>query len=159
MRELRFRDARPDEIAGLEALQLRASLIWDSDRPHLLAHPDAIELPASLVAEGLVRVVERDAVVLGFSALTRVDAVTHDLEALFVEPAEMRAGIGAALLTDAAALARQRGAQVLTVTANPNALAFYLRNQFVSRGTVATRFGPGIAMVRELLTPPAAPPG
>ncbi len=37
-----IRDGRPEERPDLEELQRRASLIWDSDRPHLLAHPDAL---------------------------------------------------------------------------------------------------------------------
>ncbi len=38
-----IRDARPDEASALEALQRRASDVWEEDRAQLAAHPDAIE--------------------------------------------------------------------------------------------------------------------
>jgi hypothetical protein len=44
--------ARIDERAALEALQWRASLVWEEYRDVLLAHPDAVELPAEQIAEG-----------------------------------------------------------------------------------------------------------
>ena len=39
------RDARPDEASALEALQRRASDVWEEYRAQLAANPDAIEAP------------------------------------------------------------------------------------------------------------------
>lgn len=50
------RDARPDEASALEALQRRASDVWEEYRAQLAANPDAIEAPHQAIAEGRVRV-------------------------------------------------------------------------------------------------------
>jgi hypothetical protein len=50
-------------------LQRRASLHWDAYREQLVAHPDAVELPVEPIQDGLVRVAEPDADVVGFAAM------------------------------------------------------------------------------------------
>ena len=50
---LTIRLARPEEREDLEALQRRASLANENDRPHLEAHPDAIHLPPAQIANEL----------------------------------------------------------------------------------------------------------
>ena len=62
-----IRDAAPSERAELEALQRRASDVWEEYRADLAAHPDAIALAPELVAAGRVRVaVSDEAGVVGF---------------------------------------------------------------------------------------------
>lgn len=146
-----IRFARADERVDLEALQRRASLVWESDREQLLAHPDAIDLPAGQIASECVRVaVARDGRVLGFSAVLGPDRGTSELDGLFVEPEAWGGGVGRALVDDAAALSRIRRASALEVTANPNALGFYVRTGFIEIGAAATRFGSGRRMRLEL---------
>ena len=134
--------ARIEERQGLEDLQRRASLANEQDRPHLEAHPDAIDLPAEQIANGEVFVAEFGERVAGFAAL-----IGGELDGLFVEPELWRRGIGGALVAHAAHLARQRGL-ALTVTANPVALEFYQRCGFSIEGETQTRFGPGVRMSR-----------
>ena len=88
--DLCIRLARPEEREDLEALQWRASLMNDADRPNLEAHPDAIDLPVSQIASGQVWVAEMDGKVAGFAAV-----VDGELDGLFVEPELWRRGIGA----------------------------------------------------------------
>ena len=78
---------------------------------------------------------------------------TAELDALFVRPALMRHGIGARLVEDAARGAREAGAPLLVVTANPRAEAFYARCGFRTVGEAPTRFGPAIRMYRDLAPP------
>ena len=59
---------------------------------------------------------------------------TLDLNKLFIEPRHIRGGVGRALLAHAVAEARKRGAERLTILADPNAAGFYERN-----GAVRTR--------------------
>jgi hypothetical protein len=66
--DLVLRDARPSERAQLEALQRRASLALDEYRNQLLAHPDAIALPAEQIAAGQVIVAEARGRLVGFAA-------------------------------------------------------------------------------------------
>ena len=62
------------------------------------------------------------------------EAGALDLNKLFVEPRHIRGGIGRALLAHAVTEARQRGAERLTILADPNAAGFYERNGAVRIG-------------------------
>ena len=53
---------------------------------------------------------------------------TLDLDKLFVEPQQIRSGVGRALLAHAIIEARRRGAARLTILADPYAAGFYERN-------------------------------
>ncbi|MFN8038335.1 MAG: GNAT family N-acetyltransferase [Acidimicrobiales bacterium] len=169
-----IRDADPAEAPALEELQRRASLVWDDHRDDLIAHPDAIEVPASLFTEGEVRVaVDDEAGVVGFSVVLPITSFDPDdpaasrdgseatgtaarrtaaeLDGLFVEPDWQRGrGVGRALVDDAAGRAAARGEARLLVIANTNALGFYEKVGFARIGEVPTRFGPGLRMARPL---------
>jgi GNAT superfamily N-acetyltransferase len=147
---VRIRDAAPTEAMTLEALQRRSSDIWEQYREQLAAHPDAIELPQAFIDNGWVRVaVQADGVAIGFSAVIPSEGGTHELDGLFVEPGEMRRGVGRALIEDAATRARAAGAVRLEVTVGP-AQPFYERVGFTVTGNTQTRFGPAVRMRREL---------
>jgi len=139
---VRIRVARPKEREQLEALQWRASLANEADRPHLEANPDAIDLPAEHVESGQVIVAELDGKVAGFAAI-----LGGELDGLFVEPDLWRKGVGKALVDAATLLARRRGLS-LSVTANKAALGFYERCGFAIEGEAETRFGPALRMSR-----------
>src|SRR5882757_2716932 len=111
-----IRPARPDEREDLEALQSRASLANENDRPHLEANPDAIHLPIEQIEAGHVTVAESGGRIVGFAAVL-VEEATHE--------------------------ARRRGL-ALMVVANPHALDFYRRCGFSVEGETQTRFGPGL---------------
>lgn len=146
------RPAFPDERTALEELQRRSSLVWEEYRDALVAHPDAIDVPAEHIAAGAVRVATDDGAVVGFSTVL-MDGSRGELDALFVEPERMRSGIGRVLIDDATAFVRRSGGSRLDVTANPRALGFYEKTGFVADGEVATRFGPGVRMHLELRPP------
>jgi GNAT superfamily N-acetyltransferase len=137
-----IRDARPDEVAALEALQRRASDVWEEYRDQLAEHPDAIALDIALVRAGRVRVFEKDRLGVGFSVLLPAREGACELDGLFVEPAAMRGGVGTALVADAAERARGEGASRISVIANPRAVEFYERVGFVAGEPAETRFGP-----------------
>jgi GNAT superfamily N-acetyltransferase len=150
MKGLLIRRAIPSEQTKLEALQLRASLGNAWDRDHLLAHPDAIELPIEQISAGGVFVAEWIGVMAGFSAvLPRLDG-NAELDALFVDPDLRRLGIGRSLLDHSAQVARAQGCSALHVVGNPHAEAFYLACGFQLIGTTETRFGPGLLLRKEL---------
>lgn len=145
-----IRTASPSERSIVEALQRRASLVWEEDRDALLAHPDATTIPAAQVEDGHVRVAVSDGRIVGFHVLLPSAEHVQELDGLFVEPQLMHGGIGRLLVADAVALARQRGAARVEVTANRRALGFYEKVGFTAMHTVATRFGSGIRMSRDL---------
>lgn len=145
------RDAKLQELEALEALHRRAAYAWEEYRAALMAHADAIALPADAVREGRVRVVEHAGAARGFSVVEAVgERGVCELDGLFVEPACWHEGIGRTLVEDACARARGEGASAMEVTANPNALGFYEKLAFSRIGEVQTRFGPGVRMRREL---------
>jgi GNAT superfamily N-acetyltransferase len=146
MSEIVIRPALTAERSSLEALQWRASLANPSDRDALLANPDAIVLPAEQIADGHVFVAERDGVIIGFAAiLARADG-DSELDALFVEPSLWKKGVGRLLVEHSASAARARASRILHVVGNPHAEGFYTACGFRPTGTVATRFGVGLAM-------------
>jgi GNAT superfamily N-acetyltransferase len=147
-----FRLARVSEVAELEALQLRASLVWEEYRDALLANPEAVVLPLEQIRTGQVEVAERAGRVIGFSVLIPQPACDAELDGLFVDPAYWRLGIGRKLVDRAAARAFAGGATRLRVVASPRAAAFYESCGFDQLGQEPTRFGPALTMSR-LLTP------
>ncbi|HEV7805225.1 MAG TPA: GNAT family N-acetyltransferase [Solirubrobacteraceae bacterium] len=147
MLDLVIRFASPDERAALEALQLRASLIWEDYRADLLAHPEVVALTEGAIEQRRVRVATTSAGErAGFAEWSVASEHEWELEGLFVEPASMRRGIGARLLHDVFALARAAGARRVAVIAEPHAAAFYERHGFAREGDVATRFGPALRL-------------
>ena len=136
----RVHDARPDEQGALETIQYEASLVWDEDRPFVLANPGMIVVEPQWIADGRVRVATRHGRILGFSVvLPRADG-DRELDGLFVAPAVMRQGTGRLLIADATATAWAEGAARVVVTANLRAQGFYERCGFVPGGLVPTRF-------------------
>jgi GNAT superfamily N-acetyltransferase len=130
----------------LEELQRRASLQWEADRAALLAHPEAIRLPASLIEEQRVRVAEIGHRLVGFSVVIPKAVNTSELDGLFVEPELWGSGIGRALMIDAIRLAHDQGATVMELTANLRAEGFYEKFGFVRSGYAQTAFGPACRM-------------
>ena len=144
--EIQIRLGRPEERDALEALQWRASLANENDRPHLEAHPDAIHLPLDQIERGEVFVAELDGRVVGFSAIL-AEHEHLELDGLFVEPDMWRWGIGAALVDVAVHEARRQGMPMMVI-ANPAALQFYEKCGFIVEGEAETRFGPALRMSR-----------
>jgi len=144
------RTAEVAERGALEGLMMRASVASTRYAEELRAHPDAVAVPAEQFEDGLVRVAERDGEVAGFAVLLPpVDRVC-ELDAIFVEPSAMGAGVGRVLIEDAVARARDWRAADIQVVANPDATGFYERVGFTQGDEVATRFGPGLRMRRRV---------
>ena len=145
-----IRRAVVSEQKTLEALQMRASLTNAGDRDALLAHPDAIELPAEQIASGSVFVAERNGTIAGFAAvLPRADGDT-ELDALFVEPTMRRCGVGRSLVEYCSEAAGLQGSAFLHVVGNPHAQDFYIACGFELTGMAETRFGSGLLMRRNV---------
>jgi N-acetylglutamate synthase-like GNAT family acetyltransferase len=120
------------------------------DREAILANPDAIELPPAQIADGHVFVAECDGTVAGFAAVVPRDSAAMDLDALFVEPALWRQGIGRVLIDHCVDFAGRQGMTALHVIGNPHAEHFYRACGFEMVGTTETRFGAGLLFVRPL---------
>jgi GNAT superfamily N-acetyltransferase len=148
--EIAIRAAAPHEREALEALQRRASLVWEDYREQLLANPDAIELPAEQIAEGRVFVAETDGQLAGFGVVLPREDGEAELDGLFVEPDGWGKGVGRRLIEEAARRAAALGARWLCVTANPRAEGFYLACGFELSGQAETQFGPARTMRKSV---------
>jgi N-acetylglutamate synthase-like GNAT family acetyltransferase len=153
---LQIRMARSHERQALEDLQRRASLANEGDREALLAHPEAIHLPAEQIAAGQVVVAERQGALVGFAVtLPGARAGEAELDGMFVDPSTRRVGAGRRLIQAAEAQARAMGATSLHVIANSHALAFYTACDFDVAGEAQTEFGPAVTL-RKALAPQEA---
>jgi GNAT superfamily N-acetyltransferase len=146
-----IRPATADDVDVLREVFRRSSLSNAADRPHLLAHPEALELDVHGVVDGRTRVAIGDGRIVGFATTTSGGGAA-ELDDLFVDPEAMRQGVGTALVRDAAATAHGVGDSRLEVTANEQARAFYESVGFVEVGNVETRFGPALRMHLDLAT-------
>jgi GNAT superfamily N-acetyltransferase len=144
----RIRDAVSGDMAALGDVFRRSSLSNDGDRPKLLAHPEVLVFSDLAVTAGRVRVAVGDEAIAGFAtwALTPGNPGAVELEDLFVDPDQMRRGVGRALVRDIVAIASSRGATRVEVTANQHARAFYAKAGFVAHDYVQTTFGPAVRM-------------
>ena len=151
------RTALPADTAELRALYRRSAVTNDGGRRALAARPDLVEPSDADLRAGRVRAALLDGRLVGFTVVVPGPADAAELDAVFVDPDHMGRGIGRLLLDDAIAVARASGATALEVTANPAAVAFYVRAGFVRDGPVPTEFGPAERMHRPLRDPGPQP--
>ncbi len=143
-----IRTATSADHLAVRDVRRRASLSNDGDRENLLANPETLEYDPTPLIEGRTRVAVDDGRVVGFATTSGDDEL--ELDALFVDPSSMRAGVGRRLIDDLVDDAHARSVTRINVTANPHALAFYEAVGFVADGVERTRFGDAPRMHRRV---------
>ncbi|MCW7761939.1 GNAT family N-acetyltransferase [Photorhabdus luminescens] len=146
-----IRLANTTEQIALEALQLRASLMWEEDRELLLANPHMIELPMKHIEAGYVYIAEQADVILGFCVVLPLSDGNTELDGLFVEPTFWHQGIGKQLVQIALNDLHIKGKTSLQVLANPQAVGFYIALGFEHLGKEYTQLGTAIRMIKYIL--------
>ncbi len=153
MSGLTLRPARADEAATLSELALRSKAHWGYDDEFLEACRAELTVVRESIVAGDVTVAEVAEVVAGFSSLADEPPV-RELEALFVEPAFIGRGVGAALFEAFRVAAIEAGVARLRIDADPNALGFYERQGAVIVGEQPSGSIPGRTLpVLELALP------
>jgi GNAT superfamily N-acetyltransferase len=142
-----IRRARPGEAAALSALALRSKGHWGYSAEFLEACRAELTLRDERLLEERAHVAEQDGVVVGFFTVTGAPP-EGALECLYVDPVAIGRGAGRALLDAAIDLARREGFRALTIDADPNAEAFYLRQGAVRVGSVPSGSIPGRVLPR-----------
>jgi GNAT superfamily N-acetyltransferase len=113
-----IRDAQPADCSALSALAFASKAHWGYDDAFMEACREELTVRPAQLDTWRVRVAgELD----GFHAVSP----DGELQMLFVAPAAMGAGVGAALFADACTIAREFGATELYIEADPFAAAFY----------------------------------
>jgi GNAT superfamily N-acetyltransferase len=140
-----IRLARIEEASALSDLCFRSKAVWGYDAGFMALMPAALGVAGEAIATGDVWVAaEADGQIAGVVALAPGDEPgTLDLNKLFIEPRHIRGGVGRALLAHAIAEARRRGAERLTILADPNAAGFYERNGAARIGEAPSDAVPG----------------
>jgi GNAT superfamily N-acetyltransferase len=122
--------ARIEEASALSELCFQSKASWGYDEDFMALARVALAVSPEQIAAGEVWVATAaDESLAGIVALgPSAQPNTLDLDKLFVEPQRIRTGVGRALLTHAIIEARRRGAERLTILADPYAAGFYERN-------------------------------
>ena len=123
---LTLRPAVPADAAALTAIAHASKRHWKYPERWIAAWRDLLTIDAALIAAMRVVVAEDAREPIAFIAVD-VRGPRVVLEHLWVQPRALGRGIGRALVARAVAIAREAGATVLEVEADPNAEAFYAR--------------------------------
>jgi len=121
------RPARPDEADALTALCLRAKAYWGYDADFMARSRASLTISRALIETGRVLVAERSGELAGMASLDPLKGGMWDLLHMFVEPSAIGTGVGRRLFREIAKLARASGGTLLSIQADPNAEAFYIR--------------------------------
>lgn len=122
---MRIRRANPGEAETLSALIMRSKAHWGYSQQQLDGWRSALTISAETIARDPVYCAEADGRLAGVMHLKLLDATDVLLDDLFVEPAFIGAGVGAALWRRAVAVAREHGATALVLDADRHAIPFY----------------------------------
>src|SRR4051794_2445587 len=123
-----IRDARVDDCDVLSALAYASKASWGYDDAFMDACRNELSVTPSKLRGVRVRVADSDGALLGFHGVgVGVGVGVGELVWMFVAPDAMGRGVGAALCSDALAIAREEGLDELRIEADPNASGFYER--------------------------------
>jgi GNAT superfamily N-acetyltransferase len=139
-----------DEAAILTELCLRSKAVWGYDEEFMRACRGELTLTASIMQSSYLKVADIDGHLVGVVQVT-VKGELAALDKLFIEPTRLRAGAGKALFEWATTAAREAGAVIMVIEADPDAAGFYGRMGAVDNGTAPSGSIPGRLLPRLLL--------
>jgi GNAT superfamily N-acetyltransferase len=123
---IRLRDARQNELQSLTELCLRSKAVWGYDAVFMAACRIELTLRPDDLRSSHLQVAESDTAAVGV-AQVKVVGSDADLLKLFVEPDQLKSGIGRLLFAWAADQARRAGALRIIIEADPGSIPFYQR--------------------------------
>ena len=126
MPDLTIRPARPENANVLTALCKRSKAYWGYDADSMAMSEVSLTITPELITNGLARVAQDSAGrIVGMASLDPIGQGTVDLMHMFVDPDAVGVGVGRALFEAITTLARQEGANKLSILSDPNAVNFY----------------------------------
>ena len=151
-----IRLARPEEAPVLTRLAIRSKAHWGYDASFMAACNSELTVTADQIAERATFVFEEQARALAFYRV-EVEAETADIALFFVDPFELRRGIGTKMWHQLLDLCRRRGAIRITIASDPNAADFYLSLGAKPVGTVPSESvaGRSLPLLEYALVHPA----
>jgi GNAT superfamily N-acetyltransferase len=153
----------PADAEALTAIALAAKRHWGYPEAWIEMWRDDLAFTPGSFGQWDVFCAELAGELVGVCALSRIPAGDDgddgtgsgaEIEGLWVLPAHMRAGIGAALMARAVDEARRQGCRYLRIVADPHAAAFYERLGARPVGSVTSRVaGRSLPLLRLDLAP------
>jgi ribosomal protein S18 acetylase RimI-like enzyme len=142
-----IRPARPEEADALTALALRAKAFWPYDETLLAVFRTTLRIrPEDIVASRtIIHETEGAPDAVGMLTLRKGGP---EIEHLWVEPKKIGTGLGSAMLVALIDLAREAGADRVTLNSDPYAEGFYRRHGFVRVGDHPVAEIPGRVLPR-----------
>lgn len=141
-----IRPARPDEAAILSEVAFRSKAYWGYDAALMELCRPLLTYTEALIDEGQFWVYDAPPVV-GLYRLLPSDDQTIILEDLFIAPEAIGRGLGDQLFQHAVAQARQQGAALLTLEADPHAEGFYRKQGMERCGERPSTIFPNQALI------------
>ena len=126
MSNLQIRRAIPDESEALTALAHAAKRHWNYPETWIAQWRDDLTITRDFILNHEVFVAMIDGKIAGCGALVVSDALA-ELEHMWIDPKQMGKGVGRALFEHIQARAKEAGASVLELSADPYAEKFYER--------------------------------
>lgn len=120
-----IRAAVPEEAERLSDLAFRSKAHWGYTRAFMEACRAELSISPEYIQQNRTFVRLRGDAPLGFYTLEALAPTEVELGHLFVEPAELRRGVGRELMAHAREEARTRGYQRLVIQGDPHVARFY----------------------------------
>jgi GNAT superfamily N-acetyltransferase len=127
MAQFTIRPARHGEADALSALCKRSKAHWGYDAEFMRLSDASLTIAPDLIEEGRVLVALDGGRLAGMASLAPLANRSWDLLHMFVEPEAIGTGAGRVLFVAIARMAKGLGGTLLSIQADPNAEAFYLR--------------------------------
>ena len=133
---IQIRHADPDEGETLTAIAHAAKRHWDYPESWIEQWRADLTITPEFITNNEVFVATINDQIAGCCALVLTDSLA-EIEHMWIKPESMGGGVGRALFAFAKARAKERGATVLELSADPNAEGFYERMGASTVGEVA----------------------
>jgi GNAT superfamily N-acetyltransferase len=147
---IRLRDARQNELQSLTELCLRSKAVWGYDAAFMAACRIELTLRPDDLRSTYLQVAESGTAAVGV-AQVKVVSADADLLKLFVEPDQLKSGIGRLLFGWVADQARRAGALRIIIEADPDAVPFYQHMGARRAGSSLSGSIPGRMLPRLIL--------
>jgi GNAT superfamily N-acetyltransferase len=156
---MHVRKAQPAEAGRLSELVMRSKAVWGYDGDFLDAVREQLRIHPDDVVSRRVVVAERDGTPLGVATLDG-EPPDGEIGLLFVEPDQMRRGVGHALYRHVLTTAGRLGFRRLVIVSDPHAVPFYLAQGAEHQATdpTVTESTAADGLARMLAWPPAPEP-
>jgi len=155
-----LRPARPEDLATLTDISLRAKAHWGYDATFMEACREELTVTAADLRNSAYQVAEQSGVLIGLCGLSGPEAGAEscELHSLFVAPEAMGHGVGKMLMNWAINEAKRRGATRIRLDADPFAEGFYAKMGAICVGRVPSASIRGRSLpLMELTLAPAQP--